>query len=122
MNEAQPSSQPESTGQEFPNGKTVRGKVYGVINQYDEKIVVMSEETWVDFGTTLESLRRVAASQDKRIKELIAQVASEQAKVADSLDRLEAHREARRREQRAELEPGSLVLPGSASFNNRKGS
>lgn len=120
MSEQLQSSQPGP--EEFPNGPAVRGRYYGMMSQHDQRIVVMSEESWNDFGTTLESYRRTAKTQDSRIKELVAQIAMEQGKVADAVDRLNALRDVRRSEKRAELEPGGLVLPGSVGFSStRKG-
>jgi hypothetical protein len=95
---------------EFPNGRTVRGRYYQTITPSDEQVVIMSLETWGDWGTTLESLRQLAKAQDSRIKELIAAAAAAGAKQKDAEDRLEALRDVRRREMRADYNDGKLVL------------
>lgn len=117
MSEQPQVSQPASD--EFPNGPCVRGRYYGTNGPTGDRIVIMSEETWTDFGTTLESIRRVAKTQDSRIRELIAQVAQEQGKAAEAEDRLNALRDVRRAEKRADFEPGGIVLPGSSGFSSR---
>lgn len=114
MSEAQPSSQPDKPV--FPDVPAVDGEFYGILMRDGQRIVSMTEQTWNNFGTTLESLRRVAAAQDQRIKELLAQVVSEQATRADMLDRLNALRDVRRAEKRADILGDSLVLPGSKDF------
>jgi predicted dinucleotide-utilizing enzyme len=108
---------------EFPNGAARHGKVYvmetapEIMNDdgTHQRIVVMSEQSWVEFGTQLETLRRVAKAQDEKIKELLGTVAARDILNAQAMDRLNALRDVRRKEKRAEIE-GDLVLPGSEAF------
>lgn len=106
---------------EFPNGKATLGKVYVMDTSYKNeddsphRIIVMSEQSWGQFGTTMESMRQIMLSQDKRVRELIADVAARDIRVADTLSRLDALRDARRAEKRAEIE-GDLITPGSGQF------
>jgi hypothetical protein len=120
----QPSKPIETAPDEFPTGPCKRGSVYGMDTAYanpdgsPQKIIILSLDSWTDFGTTLESLRQVAAKQDARIKELLADIAVRDLKVQQAQEAVEIHREIRRKEKRAEIggEMG-LVLPGSHLFN-----
>jgi len=89
----------------FPFGPTERTKVY-TLNwpETQEPVAIMSVETWTDFGTLLESLRAVARTQDKRLKEI-------QAAHDEAIRRLENLRAVRREEKRAEVavEINSLI-------------
>jgi hypothetical protein len=100
--------------QDFPEGPPILGKVYamdhnfktkGAANHETVRIIVMSHDSWSRFGTMLQSARSVLAAQDKRIKELVAESHAKDRLNADMLDRLNAIREIRRAEKRAELEP-----------------
>lgn len=95
---------------EFPDGPTVRGRYYMTDSPMGERIVIMSYETWGDFGTTLESLRRVAKAQDTRIKELLAAAAASDLAKADAEKRLEALRDIRREEKRKDIEDGPRII------------
>lgn len=125
--EQQPSKPIETAPGEFPNGPCKRGNVYGMDTAYanpdgsPQQIIIMSIESWTDFGTTLESLRQVAAKQDERIKELLSDIAVRDLAVHKAQEAVEIHREIRRNEKRAEIggEMG-LVLPGSHLFNKGK--
>lgn len=120
---AQPSNPPEGV---WPNGPCKPGEVYVMDTLFNDietsksqRIIIMSETSWGKFGTDLELLRRTAKQQDQRIKELAGEVALARQAEAEMLDKLNAHREIRRREKRAELE-GDLIVPGDSRFNTRK--
>ncbi len=96
---------------EFPNGPCIKGKVYVMDTPFEQRIIVMSEESWGDFGTMLQSLREIAKNQDNRIKELLAEAGARERILADTMSRLEALREVRRAEKRPEIE-AQLNLKG----------
>lgn len=112
---------PPSPPDQWPNGPAARGKVYMMGTPFqnedgsDHRIIIMSKQSWEDHGTTLESLRRVAESQDKRIRELLAENATAKMQAQDAINRLEAIRDIRRAEKRADIEK-ELIMPGSIDF------
>jgi hypothetical protein len=61
-----------SKPREWPNVPAERGKFYALPDpiHIGTKLVVMSEDTWVDFGTVLEKQRRMMAQQDAEIRKL----------------------------------------------------
>lgn len=81
-----------------------RGQVYDSIGPNAEKIVVMTHETWTDFGTYLESLRSIARRQDVNLKEVKAENAVLVKIAADDRTRLDNLRAVRRAEKRPEIE------------------
>lgn len=86
---------------EFPNGPCRKGRVY-VMD--DKDVVVMSKETWLNHGTSFETLRVIARKQTKKVMELTSQLAVEQLRLKDVTDRLENLRAVRRAEKRVDLE------------------
>lgn len=61
MDMLSPASPPKSEpAKHWPNAPAVRGQIYGVPDPVfpKDKLVVMTAETWVDYGTTHEKLRR----------------------------------------------------------------
>lgn len=81
-----------------------RGQVYDSTGPNAEKIVVMTHETWTDFGTYLESLRSIARKQDTNLKEVKAENAVLVKLAADDRTRLDNLRAVRRAEKRPEIE------------------
>lgn len=110
------SSQPKppATQAEFPNGNAIDGKAYQMANPANplQQLVIMSMESYITQGTLVQSLRNVAASQDRRIKELLNQIAVCQSQLRDAQERLDNLRKVRRNEMRPEVE-ASLDLPAS---------
>lgn len=109
---------------EFPVGPCRHGKVYvmdtdGYLNDDGsvQRVVIMSEQSWNEFGTRLEQMRRIMASQDERIKELLATVAARDVLNAQAMERLNNLREVRRKELASRIE-GDLILPGDEAFNS----
>lgn len=53
-------SRPPSLSKDWPEAPAARGKTYGVMDPVfkTEKLVVMSADTWVDYGTAFEKQRR----------------------------------------------------------------
>ena len=87
----------QGSGQ-FPYGMTEKGKVYQILwPETNEKTIVMSLDTWADFGTLLQSLRAVAANQDRELKRV-------KAEHSDMHTKLENIRAVRRAEKRADIE------------------
>jgi DNA-binding TFAR19-related protein (PDSD5 family) len=85
----------------------------------------MSEETWTNFGSTLEAMRQMLAKQDNRIRELLAENAVSKLATSDAQTRLENIRFSRREEIRERIEGQieELIMPGDSKFkmpNNRK--
>lgn len=68
-------------GDHWPQKPAVRGQTYGVGDPMHagHNLVVMSHDTWIDFGTVHEALRRKVEQQDKT---LIALQASKEALLA----------------------------------------
>ena len=54
------SLRPKDTGAKigptWPTVRAVEGKFYGVTDHFQDKIVVMTEETWLNFGQIFENL------------------------------------------------------------------
>lgn len=94
---------PESKLTHWPDQPAVRGQTYGVNDPIHagHQLVVMSHDTWVDFGTVHEAMRRKVEQQDKTLVAL--QVAKEAlvAQLAQTQDRLDALRQAEKRRRRA---------------------
>lgn len=70
-----PTSPPPSKAEKsWPEARARRGETYGVPDPIYEtdKLVVMTMETWVDFGTLHEALRRKVAQQDITLVQLHA--------------------------------------------------
>lgn len=89
----------------WPTTRAERGKYYGLPDPVHagDKLVVMSYDTWADFGTQLETLRRAGVALDKQVKELVGEKAVLTMQAADFKSRLEAVQEARRKEKRKEI-------------------
>lgn len=127
---------PPNRTQEWPTARAARGKFYGITDpnplHYGDKLIVMSYDTWVDFGTLYEKTKEIGRAQDKSITELKATIAGLQtanstlaAHNRDLGERLENLREVRRAEKRVDIER-ELIVPGSREFlsslpTNRKG-
>jgi len=118
-----PASLPVEIQPDFPYGAPIKGKVYAMDHTYQigpleggdrhtVRIIVMSEESWGDFGTMLQSLREVAKNQDKRIKELLAEAGGRERVLADTMQRLDNLRAVRRAEKRPEVE-ADMNLPAT---------
>lgn len=106
---------PPSTPNEFPNGNCQDNKYYQMANPASplQQIVVTSMETYMQTGTLIQSLRQVAQSQDKRIHELLNQLAVAHSQMKDGQERLDNLRDTRRREKRPEVT--SQLAAGSQS-------
>ncbi len=103
---------PPVTEREFPNGNAIDGKAYQMANPANplQQLVIMSMESYMKQGTIVQGLRSVAASQDRRVKELLNQIAVCQSQLRDAQERLDNLRKVRREELRPEVE-ASLNLP-----------
>ncbi len=109
----QPPSPPD-----FPHGPPKLGNVY-VMDMPDKvRVIVMLEQTWVDFGTRQTTMIQLLGEQDARIKELLAETAVARQMASDAMTRLENIRHARRQEIRSRVEPElkELLLPDDADF------
>ncbi len=105
-----PASPPVEVQKEWPNGPAIKGKVYVMDTPFTQRVIIMSEDSWGDFGTNLTSLRNIAAAQDKRIKELLAESGARERVLADTMSRLDALRAVRRAEKRIDIE-ADMNLP-----------
>lgn len=101
---AQAPLQPVEIQPEWPAGPCIKGKVYVMDTPFSQRVIVMSEESWADFGTALASLREVAKHQDDRLKEVLAENSASARLLADAKDRLDSLRAVRRAEKRPEIE------------------
>lgn len=86
----------------WPTTRAERGKYYMLPDPAHpgDQIVVTSYDTWVDFGTQLETARRAGVNLDKKVKELLAEKQILVAQASDFKSRLEAIQEIRRKEKR----------------------
>jgi hypothetical protein len=68
-----PSPQP-SKDKHWPDARAVRGMVYGVpdpiYGKLGDKLVVMLNETWLDYGTQAERMRRDIEAAGKEVARL----------------------------------------------------
>ncbi len=85
----------------WPNSPCERGKYYMRSDPIHpgEVIAVMSQATFEDCGTLIESLKRIGKSQDDTINKQAAVIAQLTANVRELTDRLEATRAARKKEK-----------------------
>lgn len=84
-----------------------RGKVYQSNPNPESgapQMVFMTMETWTDTGTYMQSLKNIAASQDKRIKDQNESEKILLARLTDVQNRLDNLRAVRREEKRPEIE------------------
>jgi hypothetical protein len=88
-----------------------RGEYYDSLGPAGERIVMMTRETWLDYGTLVEKQRTTMADQNNRINELLEECRS----ITTSLNNL---RDVRRSEKRPDIE-GGLILPGSNRFKSK---
>ena len=105
-----PASPPVEIQKEFPNGPCIQGKVYVMDTEHQQRIIIMSEESWGDFGTILQSLRQVAKNQNELITKLNVEASVRERMLVDAQTRLDNLRAVRRAEKRAEVE-AELNLP-----------
>jgi hypothetical protein len=110
---------PLSGANEWPNAACKRDRAYLMVTQFKNeddsphRIIVLDERDWLVSGTRLEALRQVAMKQDRRIKELLADIAARDVRHAQLLDRMDALREVRRAEKRVDVE-AQLGIIGDA--------
>lgn len=100
-----PPSKPVEVKKHWPNARVVRGETYSVndpVFQMDQ-LVVMSMDTWLDFGTLHEILKRKVAQQDKTL--VVLQTAKEAlvAQLAQTQDRLDALRASEKKRRQGSL-------------------
>lgn len=86
----------------WPTTRAERGKYYLMPDPIHtgDQLVVMSYDTWADFGTQLEVSRRAGVELDKRVKELVADKLILTAQAAGYKDKLEAIQDIRRKERK----------------------
>lgn len=106
-------------GKPWPEGPAQRGKYYGVNDPIYQgtMLCVMTMETWTDFGTLVQKLKKAlvdaeaaAKAQNTAIQELKAANIALAAQHGDAMERLQNLREQRRKEMRADLEQ-EIILP-----------
>lgn len=81
-----------------------RGKVYESLGPRQEKIMLMTEETWTDFGTNMASLRQALSHMTRKLKEAETDKEVAMRRLTDVTTRLENLRAIRREEKRPEVE------------------
>lgn len=81
-----------------------RGKVYESVGPNGEVVMVMTTETWTDFGTNMQSLRQAVSHLSKKVKENEIGEKILLARLTDVQNRLENLRAIRREEKRPEIE------------------
>jgi hypothetical protein len=90
-----------------------RGKVYESIGPKGEKVNIMTDETWTDFGTNMQTLRQALSHTARMLKEAQINEKVLLARLADRETRLENLRAVRRAEKRPEVE--ALIVPSTES-------
>lgn len=95
----------------WPNSRAQRGKYYGTPDPVWEgdQLVVMSNETWLDFGTMVENQRRVLREQNAVVDKQAAVIAQLTARLNAVEDQLIATRAARKKEKLSWLGLGPKV-------------
>lgn len=95
----------------WPNSRAQRGKYYGTPDPVwkGDQLIVMSNDTWLDFGTMVAKQRQVLKEQDDAINKQAAVIAQLTAKLNEVQDRLEATRAARKKEKLSWLGLGPKV-------------
>lgn len=90
----------------WPEAPMERGKFYDVNDPMypGTRIVTMMRETWIDFGTLVESQKRTLEIQDKTIKEMTIRKDILERQYADLDTKYRNLRRAYRKGKRAELE------------------
>jgi hypothetical protein len=85
----------------WPTTRAERGKYYLLPDPVHsgDQLVVMSYDTWADFGTQLEIARRAGVEMNTRIKELVGDKLIITAQAAQYKDKLEAVQALRRKEK-----------------------
>jgi len=89
----------------WPTTRAERGKYYSLPDPIHagDRLVVMSYDTWADFGTQMETLRRAGVNLSKQVQELVGEKQILAMQAADFKSRLEAVQDARRKEKRKEI-------------------
>jgi hypothetical protein len=102
---------PSPQSSSWPNTPAERGKYYGCPDPVWKgmNLVVMTDDTWLDFGTLFERTRRERDDALKTLVEQKAVIAQLTAKLNDVTDRLEATRAARKKEKLSWLGLGPKV-------------
>lgn len=90
---------PPATSKHWPDAPAARGATYGINDPIhtSDRLVVMSWETWVDFGTVHEALKRKVEQQDKTLVALQTAKEALLMQLAQTQDRLDALRQAEKR-------------------------
>lgn len=101
--------QPVPPREQFP--VLERGKVYESVGPNGEKVNIMTEETWTDFGTNMQSLRQAVSHLSKKVKENEIGEKILLARLTDVQNRLENLRAIRREEKRPEVEAALGITP-----------
>lgn len=94
--------QPVPPREQFP--VLERGKVYESVGPNGEKVNIMTEETWTDFGTNMQTLRQAVSHLNRQLKEAHINERVLLARLTDRETRLENLRAVRRAEKRPEVE------------------
>lgn len=81
-----------------------RGKVYESLGPNGEPVVIMTNDTWLDFGTNMQSLRQAVSNLSRKNKEYEIGEKVLLARLTDVQNRLENLRAIRREEKRPEIE------------------
>lgn len=79
-------AQDQQAAKHWPDVKSERGIVYGLTDPHGDKMVVMSLESWTDFGTLLEISRkngREVAAAAQKMKDTIEGLQEELRVLAD---------------------------------------
>ena len=92
-----------------------RGKFYDSIAPNGEKVIVMLEGTWIDFGTNVQTLRQALSNAAKKLKEAEIGEKILLARLADVQNRLDNLRAIRRDEKRPEVEAALGMSPNQAT-------
>lgn len=98
-----PAEQPKPT-------PMVDGKYYETSTPTGDKMIVMTEKTWLDFGTNFETARQMIKNLTRKLGEAQAGERSALVRLADVQTRLDNLRAVRRAEKRPEVEAGLSAI------------
>ena|SRR5579872_3356890 len=100
-----PSPPPSTQSKHWPHARAVRGQTYGTPDPIfaGDMLVVMTNDTWLDYGTAFESLRRQNEQLMKAANELKVAYDTALKSLADLREKHENLRAAEKRRRKASM-------------------
>lgn len=94
----------------WPANPALNGNVYQFKDGHGDDMVAMLQDTFLNFGTDMERMRRANADLDKKARDLAAQLNALASTYNDLAEKHRNLREATRNERRAAMER-EIVIP-----------